>query len=188
MLRRWPEIRAGLLALAIGLGAVDGCPIPPRRDTLPWQAPIVERIRPVQEAVLAPLRWVTRGLRFSQRWALMQVGPRLGARLTVEGRPAAGLPSAPWEVLYRAGDPAHAAFADVLEQHQIYGTWCPTERLPRQQPAFARWFAAYVLAARPDLAEVRLSYEQVTIADGALTPTGRFVWGSVHARAARGRR
>ncbi len=178
MSHRWPEVRAGLIALAITLGAVDGCPIPPRRDTLPWQAPIVERIRPVQAAVLAPVRWVTRGLRFSQRWALMQVGPRLGARLTIEGRPAGG----PWVVLYRAGDPAHAAFAAVLEQHQIYGTWCPTDRLPRQQPAFARWFAARVLAARPDLAEVRLSYEQVQIAGGTLTPTGRFVWGSVHAR------
>ena len=51
--RRWPEVRAGLIALAIALGLVDGCPLPAPEHVLPWQAPIVDVVRPIQHAILA---------------------------------------------------------------------------------------------------------------------------------------
>lgn len=178
--RRWPALRAGLIAGAIAIGLVDGCPLPPERDVLPWQRGIVDVVRPVQQAVMTPFAWIPRGLRFSQRWALMQVGPRDRFRFTVEGGTAAG-----WSVLYRANDPDHAAFADQLENDHVFGTWNPTSRLTGQYTSFSNWFSAYVLAARPELSAVRLSYENIIIEDGELRGTGTFVFPMIRHRGSR---
>ena len=169
--RRWPEVRAGLLALAIAIGLVDGCPLDPTPYATPWKEQLAARVRPVRAAVLTPVAWISRGLRFQQRWALMQVGPRERYRFTVEGKPADG----GWQVLYRAGDPDHAAFADQLENAHVTGAWNPTDRPTGQFVAFTGWLSRHVLAARPELAAVRLGYELIVLEDGALHATGRFV-------------
>jgi hypothetical protein len=85
-------------------------------------------------------------------------------------------------VLYRANDPDHALFADQLENHHVFGTWNPTDRLMSQSTLFSRWLSAKVLAARPELSAVRLSYEKVEIEDGELKGTGRFVFPMVRER------
>lgn len=165
--RRWPAIRASLIALALVLGLVDGCPLPPERYVT-WQRPIVDVVRPVQEAVMAPFAWIPRGLRVSQRWALMQAAPRERLRFTVEGRG----PDGTWSVIYRANDPDHAAFADLLETHHVWGAWNPTDHLMGQYPAFVRWFTAHALAERTELTAVRTSFEKVILEDGELRGTG----------------
>ena len=73
---RWPPIRASLIGFAILVGLVDGCPLPPDKYVTPAQRPIVDTLRPAQQTVLAPFKWITSGLRFSQRWARMQAAPR----------------------------------------------------------------------------------------------------------------
>src|SRR5215211_3208697 len=40
--KRWPEIRAGMVALAIFFGLVDGCPLPPPEHTPAWEQNFVE--------------------------------------------------------------------------------------------------------------------------------------------------
>lgn len=179
--RRWPELRAGLIAAAIAIGLVDGCPLPPEPYVEPWQRDLVDLVRPVQDAVMTPFAWVSRGLRFSQRWAVMQVGPRERFRFTIEGREPAG----GWTVLYRANDPDHAAFADQLEFHRVFGTWNPTDRPTGQYVAFTRWLSRHVLATRPALAAVRLSYEKILLEDGELHGTGTFVYPVIRQRGAR---
>jgi hypothetical protein len=161
-------VRAALIGLALVIGLVDGCPLPPEPYVRPWQRGIVDVVRPMQRQALVPFRWVTRTLRFSQRWALMQAADRERYRFTVEGRTASG----EWQVLFRANDADHAAFAEVLENHHVLGTWNPTDRMTSQYNAFVGWLTAYALAQRPDLAAVRTSQEKVLIEDGELRGTG----------------
>lgn len=171
-LRRWPEVRAGLIALAITLGLIDGCPLPPAQYVRPWQAPIVDVVRPVQQALLTPVRWIPRYLRFSQRWALFQVAGRDAHRLEIQGRVLGG----PWQLLFRAGDPAHAAYAELLHPERVRGTWDPTDRPMSQYPAFARWLTLRVLDDHPELQTVRLRYEKIIIDDGTVRGTGTYVY------------
>jgi len=165
---RWPPIRASLIGLAILVGLVDGCPLPPEKYVTSTQRPIVDTLRPAQQTVLAPFKWITSGLRFSQRWALMQAAPRERYRFTVEGRTADGT----WSVLYRANDPDHEAFADLLETHHVWGVWNPTDRMMGQYSAFIRWFTSYALAERPDLTAIRTAHEKVILEGGELRGTG----------------
>jgi len=159
-----------LIGLALLIGLVDGCPLPPDRYVTPTQRPIVDIVRPTQQALLSPLKWVTRGIRFSQRWALMQAAPRERFRFTVEGRS----PDGTWFVLFRANDPDHAAFADILETHHIWGVWNPTDRMMGQYNAFIKWFTGYALTARSDITAIRTKQEKVIIEDGKLRGTNEF--------------
>ncbi|MBA3452785.1 MAG: hypothetical protein H0T42_06830 [Deltaproteobacteria bacterium] len=170
--RRWPEVRAGLIGLAILLGLVEGCPLPPAQYVRPWQAPFVDIVRPVQQTVLTPVRWIPRHLRFSQRWALFQVAERDAHRLEIQGRVLGG----PWQPLFRAGDPSHAAYAELLEQERVRGVWDPTDRTMYQYHAFARWLTQRVLDDRPDLQAVRLRFEKIVIDDGTVRGTGVHVY------------
>ena len=165
---RWPEVRAGLIAVAIAFGLVEGCPLPQPGYERPWQRGYVGVLRPVQQAVLAPVAWLPRDLRFSQRWALFQVGARERFRFTVEGR-AGGA----WTVLYRAGDPAHRAYAELLEFRRVQGVWNPTDRIAWRYPQFASWFTARVLADRPDLDAVRIWQERIQVDHGEVTSLGQ---------------
>ncbi len=175
------NVRAGLIAFAIALGLVDGCPLPPPREVLPWQAPIVDAVRPVQRAVLTPFRWITSSMRFSQRWALFQVAPRDVHRLVIDGHTHGGR----WQPLFIAGDPEHAAYADILEQERIRGAWDPTDRPMYQYPAFARWLTGRLLDDHPDLEVVRMRFETIEIVDGTVRGTGAFVYPFGRARGTR---
>ena len=177
---RWPELRAGLIAVAIALGLVEGCPLPPPGEEAPWQRGYVAALRPAQRAVLAPVAWLPRALRFTQRWALFQVGPRDRFRLEVEGR-AAG----EWTLLYRAGDRAHAAYADLLEHRRVQGAWNPTDRPPPGYARFVAWFTALVLAERPELDAVRIRQAPITVDQGRITAAGPQVFSYTRARGLR---
>ena len=174
---RWPELRAGLIAVAIALGLVEGCPLPPRGEERPWQRGYVGAVRPVQEAVLAPVAWLPRALRFSQRWALFQVGARERFRLEVEGR-AGGA----WTLLYRAGDGEHRAYTDLLEHRRVQGAWNPTDRPSARYSQFAAWLTAHVLADRPDLDAVRIRQERIVVDQGEVTGTGERVFAYTRVR------
>lgn len=164
---RWPELRAGLIAIAVALGLVEGCPQPERGYERGWQHEYVAVLRPVQRALLAPVAWVPRHLRFSQRWALFQVGARERYRLTVEG-----LAGGTWTVLYRAGDPEHRAYAGVLEYRRVQGVWNPTDHVAGRYPDFGAWFKARVLAEHPELDAVRMWQERIFVDQGEIAGTG----------------
>jgi hypothetical protein len=166
---RWPELRAGLIALAIGFGLVEGCPQPQPGYERGWQRGYVAVLRPVQAAILAPVAWVPRELRFSQRWALFQVGARERFRLTVEGWARA---DGAWVVLYRAGDPAHRELAELLEHRRVQGAWNPTDRAAPGYTRLASWLTARVLAERPELDAVRISHERILADQGEIASLG----------------
>jgi hypothetical protein len=172
MIRRWPELRAGLIAMAIAIGLVDGCPLPPPGYVKPWQAPVVDLVRPVQRAVLTPFRWINHGLQFSQRWSLFQVAARERFRLEIEGRAQGG----PWEVLYRAGDADHAAYAELLHHDRVRGAWDPTDRPSPQYRSFAPWLMDRILVDRPALQAVRMRFEKIVIERGEVRGTGIHVY------------
>ncbi|MBA3820043.1 MAG: hypothetical protein H0X17_14205 [Deltaproteobacteria bacterium] len=176
----WPQLRAGLIALAILLAFIEGCPIPPLHEAYPWQRRYVAAIAPVQRAVLTPVAWIPRTLRFSQRWALFQAAEPERFRLEVSLGTAAGAE----RVLYRAGDGAHRGHADLLEYRRVRGAWNPTDRVTGQYAGFARWFATRVLAEHPDAAWVRLRMGRIVIADGVPRDLGTFTFERVHRRGA----
>ena len=165
-MKRWPQIRAGAIALVILLGLIEGCPLP--NQPLEWQRPIVDAIRPVQRTVLAPFDWIPQRMRFSQRWRLFPGSSPNRYRFEVEGRTAAG-----WVQLYRAGDPEHDEYRELLEYRRVRGGWNPRSRGEvGQYRAFAKWFATRVLEDHPEIGTVRLQMERIRIEDGTVTDQG----------------
>jgi hypothetical protein len=169
--KRWPEIRAGLLAVVILFGLVQGCPLPPPAHTPDWEKPFVEPIRRVQRTALTPVAWIEPTLRVSQRWALYQAPSRDRFRLWIEGRDERGR----WQLLFRAGDPAHQRDADLIDYTRPRGAWDPTSVPPYQYQLFARWMIERILAEHPTWVAARVRLEKVRITDEGLQPTGEFV-------------
>jgi hypothetical protein len=177
----WPQLRAGLIALAILLAFIEGCPIPPLHEAYAWQRPYVAAIKPVQRAALRPVAWIPRELWFSQRWALFQAADPERFRLEISIRTAGG----DERILYRAGDAAHAAYEDQLEYRRVRGAWNPTDRTMGQYPGFMRWFTARVLADHPEAQLVRFRMERILIEGGRPRGLGTFAFERVHRRGRR---
>jgi hypothetical protein len=174
---RWPELRAGIIAIAIGLGLVDGCPLPTPDHTPEARRWIVEPVRGAQRIVETPVRWIRSVLRVSQQWALYQAPTAERFRMWIEGQSA----DRAWHVLYRAGDADHAEDAAVIEHARVWGVWDPTDAPPAEYQAFARWILARVFA-RGDYVAARVRMEHVAIGQGEVTPTGEFEWTFVQVR------
>ena len=175
---RWPEVRAGLIAIAIGFGLVDGCPLPEPENTPAWERGFVEPVRAVRDLVETPVAWIGRDLRVSQQWALYQHPAGTHYRMWIEGQGADGS----WQLLYRAGDPDHAEDAAVLDSGRVWGAYSPTDRPPEQYPRFTRWITDRFAARHPELLTVRVRMEELAIHAGVATPTGKFVFAYVHPR------
>lgn len=167
-----------MIALAIAIGMIDGCPIPPPDDTLPWQQFYAPSVRRWRDAAISPFKWVSEHLRFSQRWALFQAVSSNADRLTVEGRvPVPGNAVGEWSrLLYRAGDSELDAYEPLLEYRRVRGAWNPGRVPPYQYVKFARWFALKVLADHPELDAARLRFEKVRLAPGKVIGLGEYVY------------
>lgn len=161
-----------MIALANFFALVEGCPIPPPHETLAWQQGYVSLVRPVQQAVLVPVRWIPRALRFTQRFALFQAAEPDRYRLEI---------LADDDVIFRAGKIA-GPYGNAITQRRVRGVWNPTARPTRQWPAFARWIADRVFADRPDVTRVTLRFERVTIDDGVAHDTGTYAFAIEHVR------
>jgi hypothetical protein len=172
---RWREVRAGLIAVAIFLALVEGCPIPPPHETLPWQQGYVAIVRPVQRTILTPVRWIPRTLRVTQRFALFQAAEAERFRLEI------------WaddRIVFRAGS-VDGPYGAELVQRRVRGVWNPTSGPTSQWPAFAAWIADRILADEPAVTRVTLRFERVRIADGVAHDTGTFVFPIVRTRGQR---
>jgi hypothetical protein len=163
---KWPEIRAGLILLAIFFALVDGCPLPEKTSH-----GFIEPIRDAQQLVLTPMSWVRPTLRIAQRWALYQAPTSNGFRLWVEGQDR----NAQWHVLFRAGDDEHQDDARVIDSSRPRGAWNATDVPPYQYGTFAKWIAVRVLARHPDFILARIRFEQVRTGPDGMEPTGQFV-------------
>ena len=164
---RWPEIRAGLIALVVTIGLVEGCPIPPRGETPAWERGLVEPIRTVQRAVLTPVAWIRPALQITQRWALFQASDADRFRFEIQGQDVAG-----WHLIYRASDPDHDAYEDLIRYRRVLGAFDPNKGPPDAYGRAGPWLGHRILADQPALLAVRLRFERVTLADGEVTGSG----------------
>jgi hypothetical protein len=173
---RWPQIRAGLIALAIVFGLIDGLPLPPPKYTPAWEAGFVDALRSMQRTLMWPVKRLTPLLRIGQRWALYQAPGTAPWRMWIEGRAVTGR----WVILYRAGDPEHVEEADILDYGRIRGVWDVTGEVPSQFGAFADWITARLLDRHPELTGVRVRMEKVEITSDGVKPLGKFAY--IHIR------
>ena len=165
-----------MIACAIFLALVEGCPIPPPSETLPWQQGYVGIIRPVQRTIMKPFAWLPEALRFTQRFALFQAAEPARFRLEVVARIAGGGE----RIVFRAGDDGE--YADLLVQRRVRGVWNPTDRTTSQWPLFVDWFARRVLADHADVEVVMFRFARVTIEHGTPRATGQTAFEAVRAR------
>ena len=173
---RWPEVRAGLILLAILFALVDGCALP--EQTPAARGGFVDSVRDVQHVVLTPVAWVRPRLRIAQRWALYQAPTGDAMRLWIEGQDMNGR----WQLLFRSGDEAHQADAALIDTSRTRGAWNATSVPPYQYPIFARWMTARVLAQHPDFVASRVRFEKVRTGPSGMEPTGQFVFPHVRQR------
>jgi hypothetical protein len=177
---RWAHARAALIAIAIALGLVEGCPLPPPDKTPAWERGFVEPIRTAQQVVLRPVAWIGRRLRISQQWALYQAPAVDKFRLWIDGRDAAGR----WHLVYRASDPEHAEDEELIDYTRPRGVWDPVGGTPPMQyPLFARWMTQRVLDRHPEYVAARVQLERVTLTRDGLEPTGTFAFPHILLRA-----
>jgi hypothetical protein len=168
---RWPAARAALIAVAIALALVDGCPIPDRKNTLPWATGIAERATEARTVLRQPVAKLATDLDVSQRWSLFRGASRKRYRLYLEGK----TPTGDWQLLYRAGDPEHAAYEDLLAYRRVRGTYNPTGSGTRgAYHPFAKWMTLRTLDDHPEFAIARTRVEKILIGEGEYTPTGEF--------------
>jgi hypothetical protein len=164
---RWRDLRAGLIALAIVLALVEGCPIPPPHETMPWQEGYVSVIRPVRRVVLVPFAWIPARLRFTQRFALFQAAEPDRFRLEIVARTASGTE----RPLFRAGDDG-SEYARLITQRRVRGVWNPTDKPTRQWMLFVEWFANRVFADHADVEVVVFRFARIHIEAGEPHDTG----------------
>jgi hypothetical protein len=177
--RRWPIARAVLIALAILIGLLDGCPLPPSRRTPTWARGAVAELASWRRSLLEPVAWIGRDLDIQQRWALFRGASRRRFRLYVEGQTTTG----EWVVLFRAGDPTHDAYADILQYRRVRGTFAPSGQSIRgQYPSFALWMINRVLADHPEFVAGRTRMERLEITPDGVTATGEFAFEQVRKR------
>jgi hypothetical protein len=182
---RWPVARATLIALAIVIGLLDGCPLPHPAKTPKWALGTVETLARIRTTLLAPVAFVGRDLDVSQRWALFRGASHLRWRLYVEGQTA----DLQWHLRFRAGDPEHTDYLEQLEYRRMRGTFNPSgQHMRGQYRQFAHWMAARVLADHPEYVAARTRFEQILIDGGSYTPTGEFSFENTRKRALPGGR
>lgn len=168
---RWPVARATLIALAMVIGLLDGCPVPPLSKTPKWARGTVETLARIRTRLLAPVEFIGRDLDINQRWALFRGASHKRWRLYIEGQTADGQ----WELRFRAGDPAHTDYLDQLQYRRMRGTFNPSgQRMRGQYPLFAAWMTARVLAEHPEYVAARTRFERIVIDGGSYEPTGEF--------------
>jgi len=168
--RHWRELRAGLIALAIGLGLLDGCPLPrngTERKIADQRlgrtvAGAVAELEGVRTWLLRPVQPAADLFGLRQRWKLFAGAARDRYRMTIEVR-AAG--AAPWQLVYRSHDAAHDFRDAQITYRRVRGAWNPNTTYGARggYPIFAGWIADRLFARDPRAYEVRVQMERITI-------------------------
>jgi len=171
--RWWPPLRAGLIALVIAVGLLDGCPMPSgseeqkylREYVGPGAVRAVDATDRVRKTLLRPFRFIGSLGNLRQRWKLFAGAPRKRYRMWIEARTA---PTASWELLYRPQDDEHEYLGDELAYRRVRGAWNPRgSGGPRGAYAsFATWVAKAIFAREARFREVRVQMERIEIDEG----------------------
>jgi hypothetical protein len=180
---RWAPIRAGLIALAIVVSVMEGCPVPAASER-----PVMERRLPhgavkavdemdhVRGQLLRPFSKLFEITRVHQRWKLFAGASRKRYRMRIEARAGA---TAEWQLVYRVLDDDHAFMAGAIEYRRMRGAWNPhSTHGPRGgYGPFVQWVAQRVLASNPAFTEVRVQHERILIGPhGGYRATGEMLY------------
>jgi hypothetical protein len=165
---KWPQVRAGLIACAIAIGAIEGCPIQSDKDTPRWEKPVVDVLRSARAVALRPFTWLGDGLHVTQRFAMFEALSTDRYRIIVETQDQAHA----WHLIYRIGDDDHAAYRDVIDYRRMRGTYDPVEAPSGRYRTFVGWLAARIFADDAAAVAVRVRFENIHLAPGVVTPTG----------------
>lgn len=179
-MRWWPHVRATLIALAIALGLVDGCPGPrngaeqriAEQRLGPGLAGVVSRLERTRARVLRPLRPATDLFGLRQRWKLFAGAARKRYRMAIEVRDAG---ETTWRLVYRPHDDDHDYRAAQIGYRRLRGAWNPHSTYGARggYAIFVRWIADRIFAEEPRADGVRVRMERIEIgAHGDYTATG----------------
>ena len=171
----WPHVRAGLVALAILVGLIDGCPIPSSKRVPEGWADGVKSWSRARRIVMTPFKPLGELLRLRQTWKLFPTAKIDQHRMWVEARKSGTKDS--WELLYRPHDPDHALWADRIEYRRLRGVWNPGTKGTRTgYGPFVEWLGGEIFEHREDVDRVRVRMEKITIdpGEGGFIPSGKF--------------
>lgn len=193
-MRFWPELRAGLITLAIALGLLDGCPSPRNGSerTLARQrmgttlAELVASLERTRVRLLEPVRPAAELFGLRQRWKLFAGAARKRFLMSIEAR----ADGEPWRLLYRPHDPDHDFLADQIAYRRVRGAWNPHSTYGARggYAPFARWIADEIFARDPRMTEVRVQMERIVIGGhGGYRGTGELLYPVVVRRDERAR-
>ncbi|HEY8146312.1 MAG TPA: hypothetical protein VIG06_26705 [Kofleriaceae bacterium] len=175
MRRAWPHVRAGLVALAILVGLIDGCPIPASKAVPPEWADRVKTAARTRRIIMTPFKPLGELLRLRQTWKLFPTAKIYQHRMWVEARKTGTKDD--WELLYRPHDPEHPLFGDRIEYRRLRGVWNPGTKGTRTgYGPFVEWLAGQIFSARSDVDRVRVRMEKIVIVpeEGGFVPSGKF--------------
>ncbi|HVV85239.1 MAG TPA: hypothetical protein VHE35_19390 [Kofleriaceae bacterium] len=166
----WRHLRAGLIALALALGLVDGCPLPrngTERKIADQRmghelASAVARLERAREWILRPVQPASELFGLRQRWKLFAGAARHRFRMSIEVR-AAGQTS--WRLVYRPHDDDHDFLDAAIAYRRVRGSWNPHSTYGARggYPVFAGWIADEIFARDPTAAAVRVRMEKIEI-------------------------
>ncbi|HMI83577.1 MAG TPA: hypothetical protein VK550_05750 [Polyangiaceae bacterium] len=165
----WPAMRAVLIAAAIGVGLVDGAPIPTARvmERLPPMLRALSmRLYDVQTFLLVPWRPIKDLFGVSQRWSVFSTTGGVRYRMWVEARDRS---ESTWSLLYRSQDSEHAFLADTLGYRRVRNVYNPSRSIGAKStyPAFVSWLAHEIFEREARFDEVRVGMER-----GRILPRG----------------
>jgi hypothetical protein len=173
--RIWPHVRAGLVALAILVGLIDGCPIPSSKSVSPpWRERVKSWAR-TRRIVMTPFKPVGELLRLRQTWKLFPTAKLDQHRMWVDARKTGTKDQ--WELLYRPHDPDHDVHADRIEYRRLRGVWNPGTKGTRTgYGPFVEWLAGEIFESRADVDRIRVRQERIAIEpeEGGFVPSGKF--------------
>lgn len=183
----WARVRAGVIAVAILVAGVEGCPVPRasraqldrplnRRELERWSgfltAAGIERtpdaladevvavsqsLGAVQDTLVAPFRRWFHLTQTRQRWSLFPIADPEPYRMWVEARARDG----GWRLVYRPLDDRATLLAGELEYRRLRAIWNPGSSGPRLPwSRFVDWLSAEIFRRHPEYAEVRVRVER----------------------------
>lgn len=174
-MRAWPHVRAGLVALAIVVGLIDGCPIPPSKSVAEPYRDTVKSWARLRRHVMTPFKPLGELLRLRQTWKLFPTARIQQHRMWVEARKTGTKDS--WQLLYRPHDADHDLDADRIEYRRLRGVWNPgTDGTRSGYGPFVEWLAGEIFEAHPEFDRVRVRMEKIVIdpGQGGFVPSGSF--------------
>lgn len=189
---RWPAIRAALLTLVLFFASVEALPLPMlskrhmRRDMAKEEVgrwveildglgiqisakqlvehtvSLSQQAVSVRRQIIRPYRSLERPFGAGQAWGLFTFADPYPGRLVIEATRGGNA----WFPLYRAPVDDGSVLARTVQHRRVRGVWDDAGDRPKPGKIYGRfvtWVSQRIFAAHPDVIEVRVRLDQVTV-------------------------